>query len=106
MTEGDRCVIVTVVEGHGDVKALPVLLRFLASISALTGNRSVRADASWVDPSDDVRDAKGAMAHRMLESYKETLHQPKFSSLIDVEMAASKSRSFRRLVEVVDAFTR
>ncbi len=38
----------------------------------------------------------------MNESYKETLHQAKFSSLIDLSVASSNSRSFRRMVHAVE----
>jgi hypothetical protein len=38
----------------------------------------------------------------MLESYKETLHQAKFSALVDLKMAKENSRSFRRFVHAVE----
>jgi hypothetical protein len=38
----------------------------------------------------------------MLESYRETRHQAKFSALIDLKMAKENSRSFRRMIHAVE----
>ncbi len=38
----------------------------------------------------------------MVESYKETLHQAKFSAIIDLHSACERSRSFRRMVHAVE----
>jgi hypothetical protein len=48
------------------------------------------------------RDAKHELEKLMLESYKETLHQAKFSALIDLQTAAANSRSFRRLIHAIE----
>lgn len=79
---------------------------FLASLRSLAAHSAVADDASWDDDPDGPRNAKKSLELQMTQSYKEVLHQPKFSSLIDIELTVSRSRSFRRLVEVVDAFTR
>lgn len=48
------------------------------------------------------RDAKRELEKLMLESYKETRNQPKFSALIDLKTASMNSRSFRRMVHAVE----
>lgn len=42
----------------------------------------------------------------MQESYKETLHQAKFSGVMDLRVAAARSRSFRRMVHAVELLVR
>lgn len=73
---------------------------FLTSIDSLRGHPSVRDDATFPDEPDDPHGGKGALAARMTESYKETLHQPKFAALLDPKLA-KRSRSFRHLVGCV-----
>jgi hypothetical protein len=53
------------------------------------------------DP-EGKRDAKRELGKLMLESYKETRQQPKFSALIDLKTASENSRSFRRMVHAVE----
>ena len=75
---------------------------FLAAVESLRDHPSVRDDAcSPADP-ESRRDAKGQLESLMCESYKETLHQAKFSALIDLAAAAEKSRSFRRLIHAIE----
>lgn len=74
---------------------------FLASITSLRGHRSVAGDASWVADPDEPRDAKKRLEQQMVESYKETRHQPAFSARVDVDAALDRSRSFRRFVHAV-----
>ena len=40
------------------------------------------------------RDAKGVLATRMTESYRETLHQARFSAVMDLAQARGRSPSF------------
>lgn len=75
---------------------------FLASISSLRGHVSVADDASWAADPDEPRDAKGRLERQMVESYKETRHQPAFCARIDVDAALTRSRSFRRFVHAVE----
>jgi hypothetical protein len=75
---------------------------FLAAMESLRVHPSVRDDAAAPAEPESRRDAKGLLAAMMSESYKETLHQPKFSSLIDLSMVESRSRSFRRMIHAVE----
>lgn len=75
---------------------------FLAAAESLRDHPSVRDDArSPADP-ESKRDAKHQLESLMCESYKETLHQARFSALIDLAAAAEKSRSFRRLIHAIE----
>jgi hypothetical protein len=62
----------------------------------------VRNDAAASANPECRRDAKRELEKLMLESYKETRHQPKFSALIDLKTASRNSRSFRRMVHAVE----
>jgi hypothetical protein len=56
-----------------------------------------------VDP-ESIRDAKGWLTARLPDgiSYKPTFDQTRYTSAIDVALAAERSRSFRRLCHAVD----
>lgn len=41
----------------------------------------------------------------MNESYKETLHQAKFSAIMDLELAVERSRSFRHMVSAIESLS-
>jgi hypothetical protein len=75
---------------------------FLAAADSLRAHPDVRDDAVAPANPEGKRDAKRELEKLMLESYKETRHQPKFSALMDLEVAARNSRSFRRLVHAVE----
>ncbi|MFB6658690.1 DUF4276 family protein [[Kitasatospora] papulosa] len=75
---------------------------FLASMETLREHPSIRNDATTPPDPEKKRSAKGQLESMMNESYKETLHQAKFSSLIDLVAASEKSRSFRRMVHAVE----
>jgi Domain of unknown function (DUF4276) len=75
---------------------------FLASMESIRTHPSVRDDATTPANPEGRRSAKSQLESMMCESYKETLHQAKFSSLIDLTAASEKSRSFRRLVHAVE----
>ncbi|WP_078904094.1 DUF4276 family protein [Streptomyces xanthophaeus] len=75
---------------------------FLAAVESLRGHPSVRDDATTPQDPEARRSAKKQLELMMNESYKETLHQAKFSSLIDLSVASSNSRSFRRMVHAVE----
>lgn len=76
---------------------------FLAAADSLRKHPDVRDDAVALANPEGRRDAKRELEKLMLESYKETRHQPKFSALIDLETARKNSRSFRRMVHAVEA---
>lgn len=74
---------------------------FLAAGDSLRAYPGVRDDAVAPANPEGRRGAKRELEKLMLESYKETRHQPKFSALIDLETASKNSRSFRRMVHAV-----
>lgn len=57
---------------------------FLASLGSLRAHRSVRSDAIYHKDPESPRDAKGELGSLMLEKYRETIHQPAFSALLDI----------------------
>jgi hypothetical protein len=71
---------------------------FIAAAESLQGNRGFNYDpVKAVDP-ERPRDAKGWIEACMAnQSYGETTDQPKFSALIDLQLAFDRSRSFRKL---------
>ncbi|MEU1281115.1 DUF4276 family protein [Streptomyces sp. NPDC005805] len=75
---------------------------FLASMESVRNHSSVRDDATSPADPEKRRSAKGQLESMMHESYRETLHQAKFSSLIDLSAASEKSRSFRRMIHAVE----
>lgn len=78
---------------------------FLAAAGSLRAHPDVRDDAAAPADPEARRDAKRELGKLMLESYKETRHQPKFSALLDLKMAGENSRSFRRMVHAVETLT-
>ena len=75
---------------------------FLAAVESLRAHAAVNDDATSPADPEARRGAKHQLEGLMLESYKETLHQAKFSALIDLDVAASNSRSFRRMIHAVE----
>ncbi len=75
---------------------------FLAAAESLRAHPDVRNDAVAPANPEGKRGAKRELEKLMLESYKETRHQPKFSALIDLKTASKQSRSFRRMVHAVE----
>ena len=75
---------------------------FLAAADSLRAHPDVRNDAVAPENPEGRRDAKRELEKLMLESYKETRHQPRFSALIDLKTASKNSRSFRRMVHAVE----
>ncbi len=72
---------------------------FLAGLESLRGHRSVREDAEFAGDPELPRGAKERLSARMNEPYKETLHQPAFSQLVDLRMVRAQSRSFASLCD-------
>jgi hypothetical protein len=79
---------------------------FLAAADSLRAHPDVRDYAVAPANPEGKRDAKRELEKLMLESYKETRHQPKFSALMDLEVAARNSRSFRRLIHAVETLAK
>jgi hypothetical protein len=78
---------------------------FLASADSLRAHSAIRDDAASLANPEGKRNAKRELEKLMLESYKETLHQAKFSALMDLNAAAKNSRSFRRMIHAVEILT-
>ncbi|WP_405005416.1 DUF4276 family protein [Kitasatospora purpeofusca] len=75
---------------------------FLATATSLAGHPAVRDDAATPADPEARRGAKSQLEGMMHESYKETLHQARFSAVMDLRAAAQNSRSFRRMVHAVE----
>lgn len=74
---------------------------FLAATESLRSHPSILDDAQAPEDPEHKRDAKTQLRAIMNESYKETLHQAKFSAVMDLHLAAERSRSFRRMVNAI-----
>ena len=74
---------------------------FLAAAESLRSHPAVRDDAEAPPNPEGKRDVKGQLCAIMNESYKETLHQAKFTALMDLKAAEQRSRSFRRMIHAV-----
>lgn len=70
---------------------------FLAGIRSLRRHKSVRGDATFAGDPEQPRDAKDRLAHLMHETYKETIHQPAFSQIVDLDQVRRHSPSFDAL---------
>lgn len=75
--------IATIVEGHGEVKALP----FLAAAASLPASGHF-TEPEPVDAPERRRGAKETVARRLGSSYKEVLHQPRLTGAMDLDEAA------------------
>lgn len=85
---------------------------FLASIESIAGKAikgSVSIQTGAIHPAkcEEIRNPKSWLQKHFTgrQAYKETLHQAPMASLIDVGVAESRSRSFRRLVHAVSELT-
>jgi hypothetical protein len=74
---------------------------FLAAADSLHEHPAVRDGARPPADPEGKRDAKGELRQMMTEAYNPTLHQAKFSALINLRTAGRNSRSFRRLVHAI-----
>lgn len=74
---------------------------FLAAAESLRSHPSIHGDARAPEDPESKRDAKTQLRGIMNESYKETLHQAKFSAVMDLNLAAERSRSFRRMINAI-----
>ena len=83
---------------------------FLATLSSIAGHYDLPSDVVYEGDVEAKRNVKGWLKAQMRQGigYNPVIHQKKFTSLIDLEVAYEQSRSFRRLydaiVELLDAF--
>ena len=76
---------------------------FLASIASLRSHRSVDDDAVFDGDPELPRGAKERLRQVMDEKYRERIHQPAFSHLMNLDAAREGSPSFAVFVEAVTA---
>lgn len=91
--------------GRGDLQVVVAVKEFeawfLADVESLRAHRSVRVTAESHPNPEGVRGAKEALSDRMLVPYKETLHQPAFCSLIDLDLVERRCQSFGAFVQAI-----
>ncbi len=77
---------------------------FLASLPTLVGHYNLPKDVVYEGDAEERRDVKGWLKKQMDEGigYNPVVHQKKFTSLIDLELAYENSRSFRRLYHAIE----
>ena len=113
--------VAAVVEGDGEVRALPALVRRLAGehgvygvavpppyrlVAAVREYESVLLAAEGMDAAEAEarRDAKGEL-RRLLGSYRETVHQARLSAVLDLDRAR-ECRWFRKFDKELPAILR
>lgn len=74
---------------------------FLASLPSLRSHSSVHDGAAFDGDPESPRDAEGRLGRVMTEKYREVIHQPAFSGLLDLDAARKTSPSFAALVDAV-----
>ena len=76
----------------------------IAAAESLAGRRGLRNDLAAPAEPDAVRNAKGWISHGVAGGrYHEVSDQPALTAVFDIEMACQRSRSFQRLVKVMEA---
>ena len=77
---------------------------FLASLDTIAGSYGLPPGLVYDGDVERRRDVKGWLTRQMPpgQSYKETIHQAKFTNRIDLDHASCRSRSFRRLRHAVE----
>jgi Domain of unknown function (DUF4276) len=75
----------------------------LAGIEGARGHRGIGQDATWLGDPDAVRSPKSRLERLMGgRSYLETDDQAAFAALLDVDLAQTRSRSFRKFISELD----
>ena len=69
---------------------------FLAALESLGESRAIKRGARFDADPEQPRNAKKQLELHMTESYRETLHQPKFSALMDLDLLRRRSPSYGR----------
>ncbi len=77
---------------------------FLASLATIAGSYGLSPDLVYDGDVEGRRGVKEWLTRQMPrgQGYKETIHQVKFTSRIDLDHASCRSRSFRRLCHAVE----
>jgi hypothetical protein len=71
---------------------------FIAAADSLNGHRGFSFEAGQAVAAEVPRDAKGWLKERIAgRTYGETIDQPAFTAVMDLEQAHANSRSFRKL---------
>lgn len=101
-----RSELQTVADGVSTSTVVVVAVRefeawFLAGIESLRVHKNMRSDATYPSDPEAKRDCKKALAIFMTESYAEVRHQVAFCSLLDLTVTASRSASFRTMIDAV-----
>jgi hypothetical protein len=69
---------------------------FLGAAESLRGQRGLPSDLAAPEDPEAVRDAKGWLSEKMPRGYSETVDQPAFASVLDLD-AAERISSFAKL---------
>lgn len=77
---------------------------FLAATDSLVARGRLHASARRPADPEAIRDPKGWLSQHMARRYSETLDQPRFAALFDLD-AARSCRSFAKLCRDVDRLT-
>ncbi len=77
---------------------------FLASLDTIRGRRGISDTATLSQNAEDIPDPKHWLTDHMPygQAYKETTHQAALTQHMDIDMAHSNSRSFRRLCHALE----
>ena len=81
---------------------------FLASLRTIApGSADLPDDAAFDGDPERPRDCKARLTGLMPpgRTYRPTTHQAEYTRLVDFDLAAERSRSFRRLLHAVDELT-
>lgn len=90
---------VSVVLAHREYEAW-----FLAAAESLAGRRNLPPDLAPPANPEEVRDAKGWLSRQMTAAsrYSPTQDQAALTSIFDLQLALSRSRSFRKLWKEIE----
>ena len=77
---------------------------FLASLSSIRGHGMIPETASITGNPEDIGNPKQWFTDQMPQgrAYKETAHQASLTNVLDLDLAHTNSRSFRRLCHAVE----
>lgn len=76
----------------------------ISAAESIAGRRGLQDDIVAPQESDDIRNAKGWLSERIPSGrYHEVSDQPALTAIFDIEMAAQRSRSFRKLLKTFEA---
>lgn len=98
-TQARPDLLVSIVLAHREYEAW-----FVAAAESLSGRRNLPQDLTAPPDPEEIRDAKGWLTRQMPPSmrYSPTQDQAALSSQFDLELARSRSRSFRKLWKEVE----